>query len=136
MIHYFSEGVGGYMCIWMQDSVFIIIKWRPIDFPGSAVAKTPLLQRRGTLFDPGLGNQIIHATTKSLCAATEGPACLKEDGRSCVLQLRCGRAKYIYIQRERERETHTHTQTYVFIHTYTHRYIYIILKRRLGFGRL
>ena len=35
------------------------------DFPGGIVAKTPCSQFRGPQFNPGSGNYIPHATTKS-----------------------------------------------------------------------
>ena len=51
------------------------------------MAKTPCSQCRGHKFDPWSGNEILHATTKD-------PTLCKKFGRSRVLQLRPGTAKY------------------------------------------
>ena len=60
------------------------------NFPSGPVAKIPCSQCRGPRFNPWWGNQIPHATTKSLHTLTKDLTCLNQDQRSCVLQLRSG----------------------------------------------
>ena len=134
MIHYFSEGGGGAICASGCRTQFsllsngdlstsLVVQW--LRHHSYNAGGPSLTSGQGTM-----GTQGTHATTKSLCSATEGPACLKEDGRSSVLQLRCGRYIYIYIyihthththrERQKERDTHTNIFVYTHIHTQIH----------------
>ena len=54
----------------------------------------------GPGFNPWSGNQITHAATKNLYAATKDPTCHNENHRSHVLQLRPDTAKYIHITKK------------------------------------
>ena len=54
-----------------MSASMLCIRLRANDFPVGPVAKTPHFQCRESKFDPGPGNLIPHAPTKSLLATTE-----------------------------------------------------------------
>ena len=71
--------------------------WEPRKSPTLCVlcllAKTPSSQCRGPRFDPGSGNQVPHATTKSSQATIKDPSGRNKDRRPHTTQPRPGSVK-------------------------------------------
>ena len=69
VLPYFSASPGGIQPQLSTAAMCLIMQ--PWDFPGGPASKTPRFPCRGPRFNPQSGNQIPHATSKSLHAITK-----------------------------------------------------------------